>query len=61
MKNKRLWVSIIAGILAAALLLGLVLSVLPQNAEAATSSELKEQLNELKSDRDEITAQIDAL
>ena len=61
MKNKRLWVSVIAGILAASLLLGLVLSVLPQRAEAVTSSELKEQLNALKADRNAITSKIDAL
>ncbi len=61
MKNKRLWVSVIAGVLAAALLLGLVLSAIPQNVGAVTSSELKEQLNALKADRNAITSKIDAL
>lgn len=61
MKNKRLWVSVIAGILAASLLLGLVLSAIPQKAGAVTSGELKEQLNALKADRNAITSKIDAL
>lgn len=61
MKNKRLWVSIIAGALAVVMLLTLILGLLPRNAGAATSAELKEQLNALKADRNEITAQINDL
>ena len=38
MKNRRLWVSVIAGILALALLATLIAGVLPRDASAASSS-----------------------
>ena len=37
MKNKKFWISLLAGIMAVIMLLGLVLSVLPA-AQAASSS-----------------------
>lgn len=58
MKNKKLWVSILAGIMAAVMLMGLVIGILPQGAGAVSSGELKKQLDELKKQKNEITAQI---
>ena len=58
MKNRKLWVSIIAGLLALTMLMGLVAGVLPRDASAASSSELKEQLNDLKGEKDKLMQQI---
>ena len=58
MKKRKLWVSIIAGILAAVMLLSLVLSLIPTRANAASSSEIRQQLNTLKDQKQEIADQI---
>ena len=49
MKNKKFWISLLAGIMAVIMLLGLVLSVLPA-AQAASSSEIRDQINQLEED-----------
>ena len=46
MNNRKLFVSILAGIMAAILLLGLVFMVIPSNANGASLSALKQQLEE---------------
>ena len=61
MKNRKLWVSILAGLMALVMLLGLILSALPINAQAASSSVLKEQLDELEDKKSEIDEQIKQL
>ena len=49
MKNRKKFVSVMAGILAAVMLLTLILSILPSAATAATSSsEIRNQINELE-------------
>lgn len=59
MKNKKFWISLIAGLMAVSLLLGLVLGLLPTKASAAqSSSEIKEQINQMK---DEYEAQKDEI
>ncbi len=58
MRNKKLWISILAGLMVAVMLLSLVVGILPRGASAATSSELKEQLDALQSEKDAITSQI---
>ncbi len=58
-KRKRL-VTILAGIMAAVLLLSLIIGVIPA-ASAASSKELKGQLNDLKAQRAEIKAQQNSL
>ena len=58
MKNRKFWVSLMAGILAAVMLLGLVASVIPVPASAASSSEIREQIKKLKAEKDEIAGQI---
>ncbi len=47
MKNKRILISILAGLMAAVMLLGLILSILPR-ASAASSSEIKEQIEQME-------------
>ena len=60
MKNKRkLFVSILAGIMAAVLIFGLAAMIIP--AQGASLSALKQQLNDLKTQKSEIEADISNL
>ena len=61
MKNKKLLMRIMAGFLAAILLLGLMAMVFPTYASAKSSSVLKSELNELKEQKAEIQAQMNSL
>lgn len=61
MKNKKLWISLLAGIMALIMILSLILSLLPTSASAASSSEIKSQINELEDEQKELQSQIDAL
>lgn len=58
MKKSKRWVSILAGVMAAIMLLSLILSLIPTRASAASSSEIRKQINELKEEKEEIEAQI---
>ncbi len=60
MKNRKFWVSLLAGIMAAVMILSLIIGILP-HAHAATSSEIKDQINNMKDDQKEMQAQIDKL
>ena len=53
MKNRKKMVSILAGVMAFIMLLSLVLSLLPTKAHAASSSEIRKQINQLKEEIDE--------
>ena len=57
MKNRKRLVSILAGIMALIMLLSLIASVIPV-ARAASSSEIRKQINELKEQKKEIEEQI---
>ncbi|MDD6199914.1 MAG: peptidoglycan DD-metalloendopeptidase family protein [Firmicutes bacterium] len=61
MKNKKFWVSLIAGIMAGLMLLTLLLSLLPTKANAASSSEIKSQIEELEEKQQELENKIEAL
>ena len=61
MDKRKLFVSILAGIMAAVMLLGLVAGFIPTRAHAATSSELKAQLDKLKEDKKAIDAKVNEL
>lgn len=61
MKNRKLWVSILAGILALVMIAGLFVGALPQKAEATSLSELKKQLAELEEEKKKIDAEIKGL
>lgn len=58
MKNRKRLVSILAGIMAFVMLLSLILMILPTKADASVSSEIRAQINDLKSQRAEIKNQI---
>lgn len=59
MKTKKHILSVMAVLITAFMLVGMMGDV--QNAKAESSSQLKEQLNELESQNDEIQAEIDSL
>ena len=61
MKNRKRFVSILAGLMAALMILTLILSLLPTRASAASSSEIRKQINELKAEKKELQAQIEDL
>ena len=61
MKNRKRLVSILAGIMAAIMLLTLLISILPTKVSAASSSEIRKQINSLQDDRKEIKNQISEL
>ena len=61
MKNRKRFVSILAGLMAALMILALILSLLPTRASAASSSEIRKQINELKAQKKDIQAQIEDL
>lgn len=58
MKNRKRLVSILAGIMAAIMLLTLLLSIIPTRANAASSSEIRKQINSLQQDRKDIKTQM---
>ena len=59
MKNRKRLVSVLAGIMAAILVLSLLLSLLPTRASAAlASSEIRNQINDLKEQQKDIQRQI---
>ena len=58
MKNRKRLVSILAGIMAAIMLLTLIVGLIPTPANAYSSSEIRKQINELKKQKSEIEAQI---
>ncbi len=61
MDKRKLFVSILAGIMALVMILGLVAGFLPVPASAAHSSEIKKQLDELKEEKAEIAKEIEKL
>ena len=58
MKNRKRMVSILAGIMAAVMLLTLILGLIPTRASAASSSEIKKQIQQLKKEKEEIKDKI---
>lgn len=58
MKNRKKLVSLLAGIMAAVMLLTLLVSLLPTRASAASSGEIRKQINALKEKRQEMQDEI---
>ena len=58
MKNKKFWVSLLAGIMAAVMILTLLLQLIPMPASAASSSEIKNQINKMEKDQKELEKKI---
>lgn len=61
MKNRKFWISLMAGLLALLMVLGIVVSIIPTKVSAASSSEIRAEIDELESRGAEIQAQIDEL
>ncbi len=59
MKNRKQMVSVLAGIMAAVMLLTLLLSLLPTRASAASSSEIRKQINALKEEKKALKGKIE--
>lgn len=59
MKNRKRLVSILSGVMAAIILLTLLMSILPSRASAASSSEIRKQINQLKKEKEELKGKID--
>ena len=60
MKNKKFWVSLMAGVLAAVMILSLLMSILP-GVSAASSSEIQTQIDALKEEQKQQDAKIKEL
>lgn len=60
MKKRNLWVSILAGLMAAVMLLGLVIGLFP-SASAESSASIKKRLDKLKDEKGAIDDEIAAL
>ena len=58
MKNRKKFISIMAGILAAVMLLTLVLSLLPSHVHAASSSEIREQIDAMEEEQAALESQM---
>jgi len=58
MKNRKRLISILAGIMAAVMLISLLIGLLPTHAHASVSSEIRAQINDLQSQRKDIKNQI---
>lgn len=59
MKKRKRLVSILSGVMAAIMLLTLLMSILPFRASAASSSEIRKQINQLKKEKAELKDKID--
>ena len=60
LKDRKFWVSLLAGIMAAVMILGLIVGILP-HASAASSSEIKNQIEELERQNEELEGKIEEL
>ena len=62
MRNRKLLVQILAGIMAFVMLMTLVLSIIPMNVFAAkSSSQIRQEINALKSEQSSIRSQMSTL
>ena len=62
MKQRKLWASIIAGLLAALMILGIVASIIPVNAsDDRSSDEIKQEINKLKEEQKKNQEEIEEL
>lgn len=61
MKKRNLWVSLTAGLLAVVMLLGGTAEVLPTAVSAASSSEIRQQIKDLKAEKEENEAKLEEI
>lgn len=58
MRNRKLWTSVLSGVLAVIMMLSLMVGVLPGPANAASLGSLQQQVNDLKDKKKELQAEI---
>lgn len=58
MKNRKFWISLLAGLLAGLMLMSLLVGILPKSASAASSGEIQNQIEDLKSQKAELQEQM---
>ena len=58
MDKRKLFISILAGLLAALMIFGIIASAIPQASAAKSSSQIKNEINDLKSDKNKIEKEI---
>lgn len=61
MKNRKLWVKLMAAFLAGIMILSLIFSVLPRHVHAKTSDEIRDEIDELEDEQLEIWMKMDEL
>lgn len=61
MTNKKFWVSLLAGIMAGIMILTLLLQLIPAPVQAASSSEIKEQINQMEKEQAEHQKELEKL
>ena len=61
MNNRKKMVRVLAGVMAAIMLFGLLFSLIPTRASAASSSEIRKQINSLRDQKAELQNQIEDL
>ena len=61
MNNKKFWISLLAGIMAGIMILTLLLQLVPTPVQAATSSEIKNQIDQMEKDQAELQKELDKL
>jgi peptidoglycan hydrolase CwlO-like protein len=61
MKNRKFWVSVMAGILAGVMILSLIFSILPMPVDAKTSDEIRDEIDQLEDEQLDIWMQMDEL
>ena len=59
MNDKKFWMSLLAGLMAVIMLLGLILSILPQKAHASkSSSEIQQEIDKIEAENKEMEEQL---
>ena len=61
MKNRKFFVSLLAGVMAFLLLFGLIAGIIPSYVSAESSSVIKEQLDALEEEKEKLQAEIEKL
>lgn len=61
MKKRKFWVSLLAGIMAGVMLLSLIFSILPMTVSAASSAQIKEEIEKLEDEQMDIWMEMDEL
>lgn len=58
MNKKKFWISLLAGIMAAIMILGLIIGILPSHAHAKSSADIRNEITELENQKNNLSSQI---